>query len=174
MNERRTRQGSGYTQIRWIRKRANRLILVGVEQAILLAMVLSLLDHVRRGYRASNAVIVADDLAGWHTVPIANPGQIRPGLLVYFFSHSAYYANAQQLSEEMIQLAQSAQPRLSWLCLDAAAIGDVDFSAATALDRCHLTAAVGEDSYYGSIREVLNAYHLVSSGMSNHSGSQQA
>ena len=165
MNERRTRQGSGYTQIRWIRKRANRLILVGVEQAILLAMVLSLLDHVRRGYRASNAVIVADDLAGWHTVPIANPGQIRPGLLVYFFSHSAYYANAQQLSEEMIQLAQSAQPRLSWLCLDA---------AATALDRCHLTAAVGEDSYYGSIREVLNAYHLVSSGMSNHSGSQQA
>jgi len=30
---------------------------VGVEQAILLAMGLSLLDHVRRGYRASNAVI---------------------------------------------------------------------------------------------------------------------
>ena len=180
---------------------AGTVVLVGVEQAILLAMVLSLLDHVRRGYRASNSVIVADDLAGWHTVPVAYPGQIRPGLLVYFFSHSAYYANAQQLSEEMVKLAKSAQPRLSWLCLDAAAIGDVDFSAATALrethallqqqgirlvfahvsdhlrtelDRCHITAAVGEDSYYGSIREVLNAYDLVSSGMSNQSGSQQA
>jgi MFS superfamily sulfate permease-like transporter len=119
---------------------------------------------------------VADDLAGWHTVPVANPGQIRPGLLVYFFSHSAYYANAQQLSEEMLQLAQNAQPRLSWLCLDAAAtalretharlqqqgirlvFAHVSDPLRTALDRCHMTAEVGEDAYYGSIREVLNAY----------------
>lgn len=113
------------------------VIFVGVEPGILLAMTLSLLAHVRRGYRPKNAVLVADRPEGWRTVPVTTPGQLRPGLLVYRFNHSMYYANAQQLSDEVLALAAGARPSLSWFCIDAAAIDDVDFSAAATLRALH-------------------------------------
>jgi SulP family sulfate permease len=55
------------------------VVVVGVEQGILLAMVLSLIDHVRRGYRGTNLVIVADKKKrGWQTVPLNEPQAIAP------------------------------------------------------------------------------------------------
>jgi len=161
------------------------VVFVGVEQGIILAMALSLLDHVRHGYRGHNAVIVADTVEGWQTVPVTSPAQIQPGLLVYLFSHSAYYANAQQLADEVTKLASEAQPGLSWLCIDMVAMGDIDFSAAatlrettallqkqgirlvlvhtssdvrTQLDRYGITATLGADTYFGSIRAVMEAH----------------
>ena len=71
------------------------VVFVGVEQGILLAMALSLLDHVRRGYRPKNTVVVANKAGGFHTLPVNQPAQFEPGLLVYRFSHSMYDANAQ-------------------------------------------------------------------------------
>ena len=161
------------------------VVFVGVEQGIILAMALSLLDHVRHGYRGHNAVIAADTVEGWQTVPVTSPAQIQPGLLVYLFSHSAYYANAQQLADEVTKLATEAQPRLSWLCIDMVAMGEIDFSAAATLretaallqkqgvrlvlvhtsgdvraqlDRYGITATLGADAYFGSIRAVMEAH----------------
>ena len=37
------------------------VVIVGVEQGILLAIVLSLVDHTRHGYRPKNAVLVPDE-----------------------------------------------------------------------------------------------------------------
>ena len=67
-------------------------------------------------------------------VPLNPPQQIAPGLLVYCFSHSLYYANCAQFSEEVLRLAKTRTPApLDCLCVEAAAIGDVDFSAAEML-----------------------------------------
>ncbi len=161
------------------------VVFVGVEQGIILAMALSLLDHVRHGYRGHNAVITADTVEGWQTVPVTSPAQMQPGLLVYLFSHSAYYANAQQLADEVTKLAAEAQPKLSWLCIDMVALGEIDFSAAATLrettallqkqgvrlvlvhtsgdvraqlDRYGITATLGADAYFGSIRAVMEAH----------------
>jgi high affinity sulfate transporter 1 len=161
------------------------VVFVGVEQGIILAMALSLLDHVRHGYRGHNAVITADTVEGWQTVPVTSPAQMQPGLLVYLFSHSAYYANAQQLADEVTKLAAEAQPKLSWLCIDMVAMGEIDFSAAATLrettallqkqgvrlvlvhtsgdvraqlDRYGITATLGADAYFGSIRAVMEAH----------------
>jgi SulP family sulfate permease len=122
------------------------VVVVGVEQGIVLAMVLSLLDHVRRGYRGTNAVIAADKRKkGWQMVPLNEPQQIAPGLLVYCFSHSLYYANCAQFSEEVFAWQRRGhQPPLDCLCVEAAAIGDVDFSAAAMLrDTCALLKQQG-------------------------------
>ncbi len=162
------------------------VVVVGVEQGILLAMVLSLLDHVRRGYRPKNTVVVAHEGGGWQTAPVSSPAQFAPGLLVYRFSHSMYYANAQAFSEEVLALVKDAQPPLAWFCLDAAAIDDVDFSAAATLrstygilkergirlvfamvgddvkaelDRFGITDLVGEDAFYATGDELLKAFH---------------
>ena len=45
--------------------------------------------------------------------------------MVYRFTHSIYYANAQQFTEEIGDLVHQASPPLCWLCLDAAAIDEV-------------------------------------------------
>ena len=160
------------------------VVVVGVEQGIVLAMVLSLLDHVRRGYRGNNTVIAADKRKkGWQMVPLSAPQQIAPGLMVYFFSHSLYYANGAQFAEEVLGLAKSRTPApLDCLCVEAAAIGDVDFSAAAMLrsvclllreqgirlvfanvspalhaqfDRHGLTELLGANAIYGSVHAVI-------------------
>jgi high affinity sulfate transporter 1 len=109
------------------------VVFVGVEQGILLAIVLSLIDHTRRGYRPKNVVLVPGESGVWHAQPVATRAQALPGLLIYRFTHSMYYANSQQLSEEIIDLVKRAQPPLRWFCIDASAVDDVDYSAAEAL-----------------------------------------
>src|SRR5260370_35789738 len=41
------------------------VVFVGVEQGILLAIALSLVDHTRHGYRPKNAVLVPDESDSW-------------------------------------------------------------------------------------------------------------
>jgi SulP family sulfate permease len=162
------------------------VVLVGVEQGIILAMVLSLMDHVRRGYRPKNSVIVARQADGWRSAPVSSPAQFEPGLMAYRFSHSMYYANAEQFSEQALELVNGADPKLEWFCLDAVAIDDVDYSAAAKLrsthgvlkdkgvrlvfvlvsddvreelDRFGITDLVGEDAFYATGDDLLNAYH---------------
>jgi MFS superfamily sulfate permease-like transporter len=157
----------------------------GVEQGIVLAIGLSLVVHTRHGYRPKNVVLVTTDRGHWHSLPVGDPAQLVPGLLVYRFSHSMYYANADLLKRQVLELVAAAQPPLRWFCIDAAAVDDVDFSAAetlcaissllrqqqirlvlavvadevrTELDRSGLTALIGEDAYYARLGDVLNAY----------------
>jgi SulP family sulfate permease len=157
----------------------------GVQQGIVLAMGLSLLVHTRHGYRPKNMLLVEDEQGRWRARPAASAAQIVPGLLIYRFSHGMYYANAQQLSEEVLALAKRAQPPLAWLCIDAAAVDDVDYTAAATLrslqaelhekgirlvfsevsdgvqaqlQRSGLVDRVGEDGFFVTPGEVLDAY----------------
>ena len=160
------------------------VVFVGVEQGIILAVVLSLIDHTRRGYRPKNVVVVPAESGIWHPQPVASGAQALPGLVIYRFTHSMYYANAQQLSEELTALASDAQPPLRWLCLDGSAVDDVDYSAADTLrsvfgilqekgirlvvanvmedveegSRYRLRELFGEDAFYDSLEEVVQAY----------------
>jgi MFS superfamily sulfate permease-like transporter len=159
------------------------VVLVGVEQGILLAIVLSLIDHTRRGYRPKNVVLVPDAF-GWKVQPVATRAQAQPGLIIYRFTHAMYYANAQQLSDEIIDLATRAQPALRWLCIDASAVDDVDYSAAETLrslfailqkqgirlvvaqvmedvgerSRYELLRLLGRNAYYDTLGQVVQAY----------------
>jgi MFS superfamily sulfate permease-like transporter len=109
------------------------VVVVGVEEGILLAIALSLIEHTRHGYRPRNAVLVTDSSGGRLPKPVATAAHAAPGLIIYRFTHSLYYANCQQLAEEVSFLANTSKPPLRWLCLDASAVDDVDYSAAETL-----------------------------------------
>ena len=162
------------------------VVLIGVEQGIVTAMVLSLVEHVRRSYRSQNVVLVLDKATGiGRLLPVTAPEQIEPGLLVYRFAHTMYYANAQQLFEQVVGLTEGARPALSCFCIDASAVADVDFSAAETLreihgilknrgirlvwanviaplkaefDKYELTGLMGEDVFYDNISDVVDAH----------------
>jgi len=161
------------------------VVLVGVEQGILLALFLSLAIHTRHGYRPKNMLVALDPSGGWKTTPVDTQAQMLPGLLFYRFTHGMYYANAGVLSEEVTRLAHEAKPPLNWFCIDAAAVDDVDFTAAVTLrtlysllrekhirlvfsgvapgvyaqlDRSGIPEVVGRDAFYTRGVEVVKAY----------------
>ena len=57
-------------------------------------MVLSLLLHVRHGYKPKNLVMAEED-GHLQVVPVTAPVEALPGLVLYRFSHDMYYANAE-------------------------------------------------------------------------------
>lgn len=109
------------------------VIVAGVEQAIGVAIALSLIDHVRRGYRPRNSVIARGQDGHARLLPVAAPAQYAPGLLIYRFSHSMYYANSDVLARELIAISAGVDPPLRWLVLDMDAVDDVDYSAGATL-----------------------------------------
>ncbi len=56
------------------------VIFVGVEQGILLAIVLSILIHTRHGYKPRNAVVDIDEAGREHMLPVSSHAQSRPRL----------------------------------------------------------------------------------------------
>ncbi len=160
------------------------VVVVGVEQGIILAIVLSLIDHTRRGYRPKNVLLVPAASGLWQAQPVTTGAQALPGLLIYRFTHSMYYANSQQLSEEILHLVNAAEPPVRWFCLDASAVDDVDYSAAETLrsiygmlkekkirlvvaqvlddlkteNRYQLDRLFGEDALYDTLEEVVKSY----------------
>jgi len=164
---------------------AGTVVFVGVEEGIILAIILSLLDHTRRGYRPSNTVLTVDNDGIRRSMPVSSRGQLFPGLIVYRFNHSMYYANCDQFKSEVLELVNGAQPPVSWFCLDLGAADDVDFSAAeairetigllkqrgirftlvevqanvqTELDRYGITGLVGKQFIFGRIHELEPVY----------------
>ncbi|MCH5377488.1 MAG: STAS domain-containing protein, partial [Planctomycetes bacterium] len=160
------------------------VVFVGVEQGILLAIVLSLIVHTRRGYRPRNAVLVPAESGTWHPQPVTSGAQAMPGLIIYRFTHSMYYANSQQLAEEVSRLIDTADPPLRWFCIDASAVDDIDYTAAETLrtilstfrirgirlamsqvldevkaeSRCELRDVFGEIDFYDTLEDVVTEY----------------
>lgn len=105
------------------------VVLIGVEQGILLAILLSLVLHVRHSYRPHSAIIVPGENNFWQPIPAKMGSISAPGLIIYRFSRDLFYANASFFSEEVQNLVKSADPPLRWFILEARAITEIDYSA---------------------------------------------
>jgi sulfate permease, SulP family len=107
------------------------VVLVGVEQAIILAMVLSLLRVLNHSYHPQTGVLVQGEQGLWETKPAEAGNVTEPGLVIYRFGAALFYANAGQFAHEVRTLARASGVR--WLVVDAEAITNVDYSAARTL-----------------------------------------
>ena len=161
------------------------VIFVGVEQGILLAILLSIFAHTRHGYKPKNVLITHGPGGRPRTAPLNTCAEMLPGLMVYRFHHSMYYANAERMQQEIIDLLNSTRPSVTWFCIDATAVDDVDFSAAATLqelcrilkqrgvrlvmaavdehtrrelDVSGITRLIGKDAYFETFDHVTEAY----------------
>jgi MFS superfamily sulfate permease-like transporter len=167
------------------------VVLLGVERGILLALVLSLLQHVRHGYRPHTAVILRDPVEHWRMEPVVPGKMIEPGVVMYWFGADLYYANANHFVEQAHLLVNEAASSVRWLVVDAGAITGIDFSAGRALvelkqdlarhgvdlalarvssslqedlDRQELTVAIGANRIFSSRKHCLAAAHTPEAG----------
>jgi high affinity sulfate transporter 1 len=163
------------------------VIAVGVEQGIVLAIVLSIVDHLRRSYRPNNSVLVLDGTGPRvRSVPVSFHARTVPGLAIYRFTASLYYANSNLLLNDVTGFASSAETtELVWFCIDGAAIADVDYTAAEVIKQANatlrknnvrlvftemmrpvrdefetfgVTEQVGVDAFYATVADVLTAF----------------
>ena len=107
---------------------------VGVEQGIILAILMSIVQLVSRQYRPKDFV-VGIDAKGEPTYRAAEPGlQSQPGLIVFRYAAELFYANANRFADDVEALVQEAPDPVTWVVLDCSGIDDVDYSAGIALN----------------------------------------
>jgi MFS superfamily sulfate permease-like transporter len=143
------------------------VVVIGVEQGIILAMALSVVEHIYHSYRPYDTLV---GLSGEGRVRLTTPSepiQVAQGVMVYRFGASLYYANAARFTGEVLDLVEGADPPLRWFVIDCGAIGDVDYSGSDAirqvldeLSRKNVSLALSDVN--PKVRGLLDAYGLTS------------
>jgi MFS superfamily sulfate permease-like transporter len=109
------------------------VVVFGVEQGIILAVVLSLLQHVRHSYRPHTGVMMRDPAGNW-SVEDPVPGRMaEPGMVMFWFGRDLFYANVAFFAQQARRLVDDSPSPVRWLVIDATAITGMDFSAGRAL-----------------------------------------
>jgi MFS superfamily sulfate permease-like transporter len=161
------------------------VVVLGVEYGIVLAIIASIVDHLRHSYFPLNSVLVKSPEGHWKPVPPRPGTRTEEGLVVYRFDTSLYYANASRLLEDITGLVAHGGP-LHWLVIDCAAIGDVDYTASSVLakgvelvqehrvhvafssvlgpvrqqlDSYGISKTLGQDAYFDTPGEALDGFH---------------
>lgn len=161
------------------------VLLVGVEQGIVLAMVVSLLRVVQHSYHPHSGVLIADGNGAWKLAPVGPNVVTEPGLVMYRFGAALFYANAGRFLEEISSLVQPMPSSVRWVVVDAEAMTHVDYTAARVvmelkknlteagvelafarvpwdtrsdLDRHHLTEAIGAARIFNRLHDAIAAF----------------
>jgi high affinity sulfate transporter 1 len=160
------------------------VVAIGVEEGIVLAIVLSLLRHVRHSYRPHSVVLALDADGQRMPVPATPGAQSEPGLVIYRFGADLFYANDHRFADEVRSLVAHAPAPVRWFIVDAQAITDIDYSAARSvlellddlarqkvgvifarvspflrsdMDRHGVTAAIGAARVFTTLHEAIAA-----------------
>ena len=111
------------------------VVLIGVEQGILLAAALSVLDFVRRAYRPKDTVMVP--AAELDATLIPQPAvlgiETLPGGIAYRFDGTLFFANADHFRQRVLALVGAAPHTVTWVVLDLSPVADIDYSAGQVL-----------------------------------------
>jgi high affinity sulfate transporter 1 len=160
------------------------VIFAGAGKGILVAMVLSLLVHVRHSYKPANRLLSFTRDGDWQAAELPELAEVRPGLMLYAFTAGLYYANSNRFESEVRYLADHAEG-LRWLCVACEAVDDIDYTGSAAmrevrnelskkgvslvlaavapkvraeLDRDGLTELIGREHIFRTLRETVDAF----------------
>ena len=159
---------------------------VGVLEAIVVAVALSIVDVVRRSARPHDAVLGWDPKLGRYAdVAIHRRARVTPGVVIYRLDDRLFFANAGYVKgrvREALRGAPGPPPR--WLVLDAEGMSHVDAAGLDALaslvgelreedvkvavarikaplrqrlDDAGTTTTIGGDRFFATVREAVAA-----------------
>ena len=161
------------------------VVFIGVEQGIIMAILLAIVAHTRHSYAPYDRLLVRDAGKIWKSLPIETGAQARPGLLMYRFGAGLYYANASRFADEVRGVLAGAPEPIRWFCLVAETLDDLDYTGSEVLkrvldglaregitfvvcdvpapvllelERDGLLAEIGEEHIFGDTDDVIRAY----------------
>jgi sulfate permease, SulP family len=178
------------------------VLLLGVLQGLLVAIVLSVGVYVYHTVRPHDAVLGAvADIDGYRDVEEWPAAVTEPGLIVYRFDAPLYFPNAPYLKRRVTELLDNTDGPVRWLLLDVEAVTYIDATAITALRELHaelaargvvlaiarakaplrrvfatsgLADTIGADRLYHSVRAGVAAYQRRTPDRAERSASREA
>jgi SulP family sulfate permease len=160
------------------------VLAAGVVSGILLGVVLSLLGLINRISHPPDAVLREVPGHGYHDVG-ETTGETAPGLLAYRFYAPLLFSNSGYFAERVHSLIAARPEPIRWFLLDAQAITDIDVTAVEMLHTLHeelkqkgialkfahanrplrellentgLAREIGEESFFASVHECVDAF----------------
>jgi MFS superfamily sulfate permease-like transporter len=161
------------------------VVLVGVEEGIVLAMVVSLMRVVRHDYHPHSGVLQLNPDGSWNLVPAAADVETQTGLVLYRFGAELFYANAGRFLEEVLLVVEPIPSVVKWVVVDAEAMTHLDYTAAQILkrlkenlnkagvelafarapwdlksdfERHHVTKVIGPDRFFNRLHDAIAAF----------------
>jgi SulP family sulfate permease len=124
------------------------VILVGVLQALLVAVVLSLVDVVRRSARPHDAVLGWVERLGRYADVRTHPrARVTPGVLVYRLDDRLFFGNATYVRGRVREAIDEAQPPVRWLIFDAEGLSHIDATGIVTLRELIISLRQAEISF---------------------------
>jgi MFS superfamily sulfate permease-like transporter len=136
------------------------VILLGVLQGIVVAVVLAILLFFRRNWWPHGAILgrVSEE-EGWHDISTHLGAEQLPGVVVYRWEAPLFFANAGSFREQIRKIVREHEPR--WVVLQCEAITDVDVTAAEMLEQLdNELNAEGTHLAFAEMRERLQELTL--------------
>jgi high affinity sulfate transporter 1 len=142
------------------------VVLIGVLEGILIAVVLSLANFIRRAWHPHSAELVrVHGLKGYHDRARHPEGKTIPGLLILRFDAPMFFANAPTFGRLLHDLMEAASRPINRVLVAGAAITDIDTTGAEVLvgvlddlDQRGLSFAFA--GLKGPVKDRLKAYGL--------------
>jgi high affinity sulfate transporter 1 len=140
---------------------------LGAVVGVVVAIVLSLLNFMRKAWKPHTAELVrVDGLKGYHDNERHPDGRRIDGLMIYRFDAPLFFANARFFVEDVLARVDRSQARIGVVLVTAEPITDVDTTGADAIEELvrHLAqrgAVLRFAELKGHVRERLQSYGLV-------------
>src|SRR5260370_27698100 len=106
------------------------VVVLSVQDGIVLAVIASIIDHLRFTYHPRNSVLVKSPAGHWQVAPVRPGTRTEKRLAVYRFCATLYYANASRPQDALSALPDRRHP-LHGSVLDGAANGRGGYTAAS-------------------------------------------
>ena len=152
--------------------------LIGIEQGVAVATILSLADRTRRSARPQDAVLGHEPGTDhWIPADIGRPTEQIPGVLVYLVYAALWYGNADYLRLRVRHLVDAASSPVHAVIVDADGMSDIDYTGLQALrelatelrqrgvsiEIARASRLVHHDLKHGALLAQLGADHLFTS-----------
>jgi sulfate permease, SulP family len=162
------------------------VLVLGVLYGVLAAVVLSILDLLRRVARPHDGILgYAPGVAGMHDIDDYPDAKVVPGLVAYRYDAPLFFANAEDFRQRALAAVDDAPAEVEWFLLNAEANVEVDITAVDALnelrselerrgivfamarvkqdlrddlDAAGLVAKIGEDRIFPTLPTAVAAY----------------
>jgi high affinity sulfate transporter 1 len=109
------------------------VILLGVLQGIVVAIVLAVLLFFRRSWWPHGVVLgEVETMRSWHSIDQYPEARQIPGVVVFRWEAPLFFANSAQFRDQVRNLVRERSP--AWVVLECEAITDIDVTAAEVLE----------------------------------------
>ena len=110
------------------------VIVLGVLQGVVIAIVLAVALYFHRGWKPNGTVLGrVDRLGGWHNVRRYPDAREEPGVVVFRWEAPLFFANSSTFRTQVRDIVRARQA--SWVVVQCEAVTDIDVSAAQMLEQ---------------------------------------